>query len=88
MKNELGDPNVAPLGFKWVCMACGKTSENREGGDTASPGWDESCMLNSRLYPLARLIYDETKPGRVRAVQAIGENADGAKIDEIRSEDG
>lgn len=38
----------------WVCGACGKTSRTRYGFNAAdqsvaSPGWDESCMLNAVL---------------------------------------
>jgi hypothetical protein len=49
----------------WVCGACGKTSRTRygffkdedghtwetapDGQRVASPGWDESCMLNAVL---------------------------------------
>ncbi len=50
---------LAPEGKVYVCGACGKTSRNRAGftprnGDRnsttcASPGWDESCMLNAVL---------------------------------------
>lgn len=44
----------APEGQVWVCGACGKTSRTRYGFDAtnvrvASPGWDESCMLNAVL---------------------------------------
>lgn len=51
--------NEAPLGQVYVCGACGKTSRNRAGfvndgtprggPSVASPGWDESCMLNAVL---------------------------------------
>jgi hypothetical protein len=38
----------------YVCCACGKTSTTAYGFDdagasTASPGWDESCMMNAQL---------------------------------------
>lgn len=45
----------APEGTIWVCGACGKTSRWQYGFDPllsraeASPGWDESCMLNAVL---------------------------------------
>lgn len=46
----------APLGSLWVCMMCGKISDNkywiREAG---SHGWDGSCMMNSRLFEVGRL---------------------------------
>ncbi len=55
----------APAGQIWVCGACGKTSRTQygflsdgtsrgadsfpDGARVASPGWDESCMLNAVL---------------------------------------
>jgi hypothetical protein len=50
----------------YVCCACGKTSTTAYGFDdenksTASPGWDESCMLNARLFPKARLLWNDSK---------------------------
>jgi hypothetical protein len=38
---------IAPEGSMWRCLACGRISKNRMGGDTT--GWDESCFLNSEL---------------------------------------
>lgn len=36
--------------YRYVCLACGKTSATRYGFDyDHSPGWDSSCMLNSLL---------------------------------------
>jgi hypothetical protein len=47
----------------YVCLACGKTSTTCYGFDaanksTASPGWDESCMMNAVLLPKARLQWN------------------------------
>jgi hypothetical protein len=53
----------APVGQIWVCCMCGKTSKNRAGTFRASPGWDESCMVN------AILCFEEKGPeGQWRAV--------------------
>ena len=59
---------LAPPEHTWVCGACGKTSRtcfgyDGQGGNVASPGWDESCMLN------AVLCYSQKTPdGKWRAV--------------------
>jgi hypothetical protein len=33
----------------FVCLACGKMSNDLDGEDPISNGWDESCMLNAAL---------------------------------------
>lgn len=59
---------VAPEGRLWVCLACGKTSTDRYGDDGEhSAGWDESCMMNSRLFDKSALVYSG---GRVVHVNA------------------
>ncbi len=55
----------------FVCCACGKTSTTRYGFDesnrsTASPGWDESCMMNAQEFPKDSLVWNE---GRTRVVK-------------------
>lgn len=40
----MADEAEAPPDKIWVCMHCGKTSDNRLSG------WDASCVLNARLY--------------------------------------
>ena len=50
-------PRLAPPGFVWVCVACGKTARDRYGIEGEhSPGWDESCMLNSELVEESRIV--------------------------------
>jgi hypothetical protein len=50
---------MAPDGFLWVCLACGKTAADRYGIEGENhPGWDESCSLNSDLFPKSSLVYD------------------------------
>lgn len=53
-------------GHLFVCRACGKTSTTRYGFDadnksTASPGWDESCMLNAQQFAVDRLVWSVGK---------------------------
>lgn len=64
-------------GFVFVCGACGKISTWRYGFasvagftivgkdgeplEVASPGWDESCMLNASEVEIERLVVDENK---------------------------
>ena len=48
------DDPIAPEGKLWVCGACGKTATNRYGEEG---GWDESCMLNSGLHDVDKLVY-------------------------------
>ncbi len=55
----------------FVCCACGKASTTAygfEGGNgllpmksTASPGWDESCMLNAQEFPIDQLVWNADK---------------------------
>ncbi|MCC6405372.1 MAG: hypothetical protein IT405_03220 [Candidatus Yanofskybacteria bacterium] len=61
-------PRIAPEGQVWVCMACGKMSRDRYSaqGPGDSPGWDESCMLNSVLLKKEKLVIQD---GRVREVR-------------------
>lgn len=52
-------------GHLFVCCACGRTSSTRYGFDennksTATPGWDESCMLNASEFPVSRLVFNES----------------------------
>lgn len=66
MSNKTAEP-----GNLFVCCACGKTSTTRYGFNdanplltpksTASPGWDESCMLNAREFPVDRLVWDKSR---------------------------
>lgn len=53
---------TAPEGHVYVCSACGKVSRNEYGftGDDpgpyehcATPGWDESCVMNEILVEIA-----------------------------------
>ena len=60
---------LAPEGYIWVCMACGKTSKTHYGFDenrntVSMRGWDESCMLNSEMTP-EELIIERDPDGRV-----------------------
>lgn len=49
---------VAPPGLIWICTACGKFSEDKHGdAGWKSPGWDESCMLNSELVDVDQVQY-------------------------------
>lgn len=58
---------MAPPDKIWVCLACGKVSKDKFGGETLSSfGWDVSCMLNSDLFDMDCLVYDEH--GRVVAI--------------------
>ncbi len=67
MSQEEAPEQDAPAGSLWVCCACGKTAENRYGmGGRHSPGWDESCMLNSQLFETSRLVWGG-RPERIVA---------------------
>lgn len=64
-KPDSGNTQAAD-GHLFVCCACGKTSTRRYGFDedgksTATPGWDESCMLNAREFAVDRLMWNATK---------------------------
>lgn len=49
---------VAPDGFVYVCMACGKRSRDKYGDQPLSRGWDESCMLNAECIEETLLVMD------------------------------
>lgn len=40
---------LAPDGYVYQCMACGKRARDRYGNKPIDYGFDESCMLNSML---------------------------------------
>jgi hypothetical protein len=40
---------LAPSGFVWCCMACGKRSRDLYGYQVIDRGYDASCMLNAQL---------------------------------------
>ena len=40
---------VAPSGYVFICLGCGKMSKDRWGNRAISKGWDVSCMLNAVL---------------------------------------
>jgi hypothetical protein len=59
----------APEGKLWVCCACGKTSKDQYGDPATS--WDESCVLNSRLFEVSRLVYANGRVVRVTEPPAL-----------------
>ncbi|MDB4330411.1 hypothetical protein N9948_01675 [bacterium] len=52
----------AKKGNVFVCMACGKRSEDEYGDNALDRGWDVSCMMNCQEFPISKL---EMKDGRV-----------------------
>jgi hypothetical protein len=50
----------------WVCMACGKLSNDKYGDDPISVGWDVSCSMNAAEFRKDQLIVHEN-----RAVEII-----------------
>lgn len=57
----------ATAGSLWVCLACGKTAEDRFGIEGKhSKGWDESCMLNAQLFPESQLVYNDDRVVEVK----------------------
>lgn len=61
---------VADTGKIWVCLACGKTSQDHYGTMGRSHGWDESCMMNSIEIEIDRLVfYPNSK--RVKEIKDI-----------------
>jgi hypothetical protein len=47
---------VAEDGQVFVCLACGKRSQDTHGEQKISQDWDESCMLNCQKFPVDRLV--------------------------------
>ena len=60
--------NIAPAGKLWVCHACGKTARDQFGEEG---GWDESCMLNSALYDVEKLVYEARRVVRIKDVDQV-----------------
>ena len=61
------DDRKAPPDKIWVCMRCGRTSEDRFGMEgKVAPEWDSSCTLNAKLYFRSMLRF--TKDGRVEEI--------------------
>jgi hypothetical protein len=56
---------IAPEGKVWVCLACGKMSQDKYGNQKISWGWDESCMLNSALYDKSDLVIENNRVVRI-----------------------
>lgn len=60
------DDLQAPDGYLWVCLACGKTNTHRyPGWGEGSLGWDESCMLNARLFATDRIVFEGARVVRI-----------------------
>ena len=55
----------------WVCLACGKVSEDRYGNKGTTHGWDESCFMNSVQVKEDYLAWNETKD-RVKEIREGG----------------
>lgn len=49
MKEESGN-KIAPEGKIYICLCCGKKSKDMYGELEHDYGWDESCMLNCKLF--------------------------------------
>ena len=44
----------------WVCLACGKRSNDQYGNNPINMGWDASCVLNSiEIDPDLLVIKDD-----------------------------
>jgi len=48
----------------WVCLACGKRSNDKFGDNPIDKGWDAACVINSQEYYEDECILDEN--GRVK----------------------
>ena len=61
----------AGQGQVWVCMACGKMADHDRYGmeGATSPGWDESCVMNSVLCKQDSI--KTTANGRVTHADAV-----------------
>jgi len=50
----------------WVCLACGKTSEDRYRGTDLSSGWDEACFINSVKVKKDHLVLKEDRVVKIK----------------------
>ena len=70
MKQQTETGNkVAPKGYVFVCLACGKRSRDRYGMKPISYGWDVSCTLNCDMFREEDLVLNE-HDGRVTEIKA------------------
>lgn len=49
---------VARDGHVFVCCACGKRSNDVYGEEQINHGWDASCVINCKEFPVAWLTVD------------------------------
>ncbi len=47
--------HIAPEGYAWRCVHCGRWALDRLNGHPDQPGWDVSCFLNAQLITQAEL---------------------------------
>jgi hypothetical protein len=50
----------------WVCLACGKTSEDRYGNINTTPGWDVSCFINSVQAKEDHLVWEDDRVKKIK----------------------
>ena len=50
----------------WVCLACGKRSNDKFGDNPIDKGYDAACVINSQEYYEDECILDEN--GRVKEI--------------------
>jgi hypothetical protein len=57
----MSDPRnvVAPEGYVFVCMACGKRSHDKYGEQAISYGFDVACVLHAVLCREDSLVFGE-----------------------------
>lgn len=68
MKQQTETGNkVAPKGYVFVCLACGKRSRDRYGDKAINHGWDVSCVLNCDMFKEESLVLNEH--GRVTEIK-------------------
>jgi hypothetical protein len=58
----------------WVCMACGKVSKDRYGKEGTTPGWDESCFINSVLVKEDHLVWKDDRVNDIKEGGIIQKN--------------
>jgi hypothetical protein len=59
----------AQTGEVYVCLACGKRSQDKYGTKPISHGWDASCMLNCDVFNEEDLVIEN---GRVIKINKTG----------------
>lgn len=56
----------------WVCLACGKRSNDQMGENPVDMGWDVSCMLNAYEAFEDQLVIENNRVKEIKNIRIKG----------------